>query len=129
MSTVLVVDDELALAEIVALSLAEEGYDTAVALDGRQGLELARRMSPDVIITDLMMPIMDGWALCVVLQEDPLLSSVPIVVMSAAVGRAFDQRCRYAAFLRKPFELAELLRVVAQLLGGGDQANAHPTRA
>jgi CheY-like chemotaxis protein len=129
MSTVLVVDDELALAEIVALSLAEEGYETAVALNGRQGLELARRMRPDVIITDLMMPIMDGWAMCVVLQQDPRLRSVPIVVMSAALGRALDERCRFAAFLQKPFELRELLQTVAELVPGGDQANAHPTRA
>ena len=68
---ILIVDDEMHITHVLAFKLEREGFGVVVANDGETALELARAQSPDLIITDLQMPIMDGLEMCAKLRDDP----------------------------------------------------------
>jgi DNA-binding response OmpR family regulator len=78
--TILVVEDDQKTAALVVLYLEREGYQTIVAHDGRQALELAQRHKPNFVILDLMLPVLDGWEVCRQLRQS---SDVPILILSA----------------------------------------------
>ena len=113
MTTILVVDDEEPILQLVGELLQDEGYTTLRAYQGAQALELARRARPDLVLTDLMMPIMSGAELCRCLKHDPTTRDVPVVVMSAA-GRVRVDDLDCDEFLAKPFDLDALLALVAR---------------
>ncbi len=111
--TVLVIDDDegirIALAEILEMF----GYHVAVAADGQEGVELLRLgLEPNVIVLDLMMPRMDGWAFLARLRSDPKFQDVPVVVASAV---AYDRPEGADVWLQKPFDVGQLDREVARL--------------
>ena len=116
MTTVLVVEDEEPVQQLVADLLEDEGYHVLVAPDGAQGLALAREAAPDLVITDLMMPVLGGLELCGRLRADARTRGVPIIVMSAA-GRATADAAGVKAFLAKPFDLDALLALVVEHAG------------
>lgn len=121
MATVLVVEDEFGIAELLDAVLTEEGYQVVTAMNGRDGLELLARERPVLVISDYMMPVMDGAILLTRIRADPALQGIPVVMMSSMTEAAIAQRCTgYTAFLRKPFKLFELLDVVEQVLEKGD---------
>lgn len=110
---VLLVEDDLDLRDVVQDVLEEEGYDVIPAADGRQALEYLRVTSrsadaPALLILDLMMPIVSGWAVLEAMRSDPSLR-VPVIVVSAGAG---SRPNGVAAFLRKPFNLSDLLSTV-----------------
>jgi signal transduction histidine kinase/CheY-like chemotaxis protein len=114
---VLLVDDDPEILEATGQVLREWGYAVDEAPDGLTALSLARKSRPDLMLVDLMMPVMDGWALIRRLRDEKLIADVPLVVFSAdrdARDRARDLDA--AAALRKPFELEELQDVVERLL-------------
>ncbi|GIW71481.1 MAG: hypothetical protein KatS3mg102_1023 [Planctomycetota bacterium] len=115
---VLVVEDNPDLRTFIAYGLAEH-YRVETAADGLQALECARRRRPDLIVTDVMMPRMDGHELCRQLRQQPLLASVPVVLLTARAGvEAVVEGlgCGADDYLTKPFELRELrARIEAQL--------------
>ena len=97
--------------------LREWGYAVDEAADGATALSLARKTRPDLVLVDLMMPVMDGWTLVRRMREEKLVADVPLVVFSA--DRDARERARdldAAAALRKPFELEELQDIVERLL-------------
>jgi len=114
---VAIVDDDADLRQALADVLQDEGYTCIEARDGREALDLLRRASPkpDVILLDLMMPMMDGWQLQIRLRDDPDLATIPIVVMTAHAGflRAAASIRPGTAVLPKPIDLPRLLEVVA----------------
>jgi len=119
---VLVVDDDRVIQQLLEVNLELEGYDVvATASDGREALEKIGQLKPDLVILDIMMPKMDGLAVCRSLKADPELAKIPIVLLSA---RAQDLDIREGldiganAYLTKPFDPVELLDVVARLLKG-----------
>lgn len=113
MRTILVVDDEWAVADVLESLLDDEGYRVVTASNGRQALERLREVATDVIITDFMMPVMDGSALLEALAADRETASIPVVMMSSLPESAVRERCRgYAAFMRKPFRVPEVLAIV-----------------
>ncbi len=81
--TILVVDDEVDLLELLTYNFEREGYRVETATNGVQGLEAARRAPPDLIVLDIMMPGMDGIDVCRRLRQDPLLQSVPVIMLTA----------------------------------------------
>ena len=92
MYKVLIIDDDPAMTELVALLLKMHGLDAYMANSGEDGLEMIKKISPDVIILDLMMPDMDGWQVCTQVRS---FSAVPILILSALdspglVARALD---------------------------------------
>ncbi|HWO08153.1 MAG TPA: ATP-binding protein [Polyangiaceae bacterium] len=116
--SVLVVEDTPDVARIIRLALHHE-FRVLVAGDGQQGLELARRYRPSVIITDLMMPRMDGLALTAELRRDPETRQIPIVMLSARSD--VDDKVRgletgVSAYLGKPFAASEIVSTVRSLM-------------
>lgn len=116
---VLIVDDEIEHAEICALLLRRRGYDVAVAPTGRDAVELAQLLKPDLILLDLFMPSLDGIATATSLQEQPDTRNVPIVFLSACGDVALrDQAIAVAGadYLPKPFHASELIACVERSL-------------
>lgn len=115
MKRLLIVDDELAIVEALQDILSVEGYDIVTAFNGAEGLQRMADAKPDLVLLDLMMPVMDGREMLRRMREDASLQGIPVVVMSA--GRISDEERRSSArFLAKPFELDVLLDTIAELL-------------
>ena len=118
MATVLVVDDEFGISTLLKDVFEDEGHRVLMATNGRQALDRVAEDRPDIVLTDFMMPVMDGAALIKALAADPLLKGIPILVMSSMPEATVAERCSgYATFVRKPFKIYEVLDVVAGLLG------------
>jgi DNA-binding response OmpR family regulator len=113
---VLVADDEDPIRELVAAALEEEGYRVMRAHNGAGALTLALAVRPNLVITDLMMPSIDGAELCRQLKADARMRGVPVVIMSAA-ERANAIPADADGFLAKPFELDALLALVGRYAG------------
>jgi CheY-like chemotaxis protein len=111
MSKLLIVDDEVAILEALTDILSVEGYEVATAANGAEGLKRAGEDRPDLILLDLMMPVMDGQEMLRRLKESPDLRAIPVVVMSA--GRVSKSELQGSRFLAKPFELDDLLDTVS----------------
>src|SRR5689334_3083773 len=106
MKTILIVDDEFGIAEVLADALMDDGYRIVVASNGRQGLERLAEERPDLILLDVTMPLMDGAAMGLAVRADPAHNGIPIVMMSALPEANLRERfIGYNEFLRKPFRL------------------------
>ena len=114
--TLLVVEDEPSIAELVRLILEGAGHRVTVAGDGRAALRRLGEAPYDLVVSDVLLPFLDGAALARAMQADPALRAIPLVLMSAGHVAA-DGAAPHAAFLRKPFDLEELLAIVGRLLG------------
>lgn len=113
MRTVLVVDDEFGVAEVLEAVLQDEGFRVVTAINGRQGLERAAEAQPDIIMLDVMMPIMGGAAMLAALRSDPRFGQVPVILMSSLDEATARETCSgFQAFLRKPFRIADMLAVL-----------------
>jgi len=110
---VLVVDDDRAIRGFVAEVLEDEGYEVRTAGNGCEALEVSRIWTPDLIVLDLMMPIMDGWTFRARQRGLDALSKVPVVVTSAAASlRADRDALDPCVLLPKPFAIDDLLGAV-----------------
>lgn len=117
MQTVLVVDDEFGVAEVLQSILEDEGYRVATAINGKQALARLGELTPDLIMLDYMMPIMDGTQTLSAIRKDEVFASIPIIMMSSLEEAAVRETCTgYNIFLRKPFRAVMVLKLVAQLL-------------
>ena len=119
MTTVLVVEDDDAIRNNITRLLKLEGYEIAAAINGALGLARARELRPDVIISDIGMPEMDGFQMLEALRADPALSSTPLMLLTALDDRASMRRGMTAGaddYLAKPFTRVELLEAIAGLL-------------
>jgi CheY-like chemotaxis protein len=117
MSTILIVEDDTHIRNVLAEVLEDEGYTTLRAENGQLALQaLASTSRPDLIITDIMMPVMDGLRLCASVQADPEIASIPIMVMSAGNNQYLAEGCRCAGFLAKPFQITTVLDMVSTVL-------------
>ena len=115
MKKVLIVDDDNAIRQLVARILEMAGYETCTARDGHEALEQFRAERPDLVATDVVMPLMDGFELCRRIRE---FSSVPIIVMTGFGTMYRSEAVRVGAnlFLAKSLGADELLSHVASLL-------------
>jgi circadian clock protein KaiC len=110
---VVIVDDEFGLAELVAEVLAEKGYATAIAINGQLGLALLRERRPDLVLVDLMMPVMNGSDMLREMRADPELAKIPAVVMTALPEAVpAEDGATLDAVLQKPFTPERLVEVV-----------------
>ena len=118
---ILVVDDHQPIAILLVGFLKRSGFDTCTACDGREALEVFQREQPDLLITDVAMPHMDGLELS---RQVRAISNIPIIIMTGGSGRhlkaAFDAGAD--SYLLKPFDLVELKTQINLLL-----ANAEPS--
>jgi DNA-binding response OmpR family regulator len=116
-SRVLVVDDDALIRDTLATALGDEGYAVRVATDGRAALDTLGSWQPDVIVLDLMMPVMDGRAFRVAQRSVAETAHIPVIVLSAA--HEIHTRAvglEPAAIFAKPFDLGALLDAIAGVL-------------
>jgi DNA-binding response OmpR family regulator len=116
---ILVVDDEPDIVELVAFNLEAEGYEVITATDGMQALNRARAILPDLIVLDLMLPELDGLAVCEILRRLPSTGSIPIIILTAWKGeltRMIGLDYGAGDYLTKPFSPRELVNRVNHTL-------------
>jgi CheY-like chemotaxis protein len=124
--TVLVVDDNTDAVDALGQILEYEGYTVGTAYDGREALEYLRdHPTPDLIVLDLMMPIMNGWELRAELAKVPAFAKVPIVVMTALAQAA---EIEADAIVAKPIDLKRLLLIMGRLLARRADTDGSPSR-
>jgi two-component system phosphate regulon response regulator PhoB len=116
---VLIVEDEPSLTEVLSYNLRREGYEVAVAHDGREGLRKAQMLLPDVVILDLMLPGMGGLEICKELRASPATSGIPVIMLTARAEET-DQIVGFAVgaddYVTKPFSVKVLLQRIKVLL-------------
>lgn len=116
---ILVVDDDPAILVCVSMALEDEGYDVETATNGAKALEAVQQAAPALILLDMRMPVMDGWAFARAYRQLPS-PHVPIIVLTAARdAAAYADEVVAAAHLAKPFDLNELLHMVAHFTERG----------
>jgi len=115
--------DERALRKVMEMVLEDEGYEVLTAVDGREGLAQIAKATPDLIITDYMMPEMDGAEMVRRIKSDPDTSHIPILLMSAALPADLPERRMVDCFLEKTGELTSLLSTIRRLLAGASAGN------
>ncbi len=121
MKSIVVVDDEFGLADVLAATLSDIGYDVRTAANGVQGLEVMEAHAPDLVILDYMMPLLDGPGVLEAMRANPRFASAAVVMMSAMPETVVSERCHgYVAFLRKPFDFDAVLGAVKHALGEFD---------
>lgn len=116
---VLVVDDEIHIIHVVAIKLRSNGYEVITASNGSEAFELALSQCPDIVVTDLQMPVMDGMELVEKLRQCPQTKDIPIIMLT---GRSFtiDEQKKEQMHLNdclgKPFSPKELLKKIEDIL-------------
>ena len=114
--SVLIVEDDRNIAELLQMYLEKEGYAVTVAQDGGQGLSKFRAIRPDLVLLDVMMPVMDGWAVCRAIREE---SATPVIMLTAK-GETDDKVHGLKAgaddYITKPFEMKEVLARIEAVL-------------
>ena len=113
--SVLIVEDNMDTYELVNFILQKDGFDTFLAVNGRDGVDAAIKQKPDLIIMDLSMPEMDGWAATSLIKRNPTVKSIPVIVLTAHAlpgdrQRAMDAGCDQ--YITKPMDLEDLVRYV-----------------
>jgi two-component system, OmpR family, phosphate regulon response regulator PhoB len=117
LAIVLIVDDEEPVREALAYVLTAKGYEVRLAIHGAQALELIAQEHPDLVLTDVMMPVLNGVELCRRLKAREDTQNIPVILMTAS-GRNVTDGAGGDAYLAKPFSLPDVEAVVAQLLSG-----------
>ena len=114
--TVLVVEDDKNIAELLQMYLEKEGYAVTVAYDGGQGLSKFRAIKPDLVLLDVMMPVMDGWSVCKTIRSE---AETPIIMLTAK-GETDDKVAGLKSgaddYVTKPFEMKEVLARIEAVL-------------
>lgn len=128
--TIVIVEDEANIVELVKYNLDREGYRTVYANDGRKGLELIKQELPDLVILDLMLPELDGLSVCKQLRSDAQTKSIPIIILTAKseeADRVLGLEMGADDYVTKPFSPRELVaRVRAVLRRSGAADDAEP---
>ena len=131
-ATILIVEDEQDIRELLAYNLEKEGYATVQAADGKEGLELARSRKPDLILLDLMLPKMDGLAVCRELERDSGTVRIPIIMLTARgedVDRILGFELGADDYVVKPFNIRELLLRIRAILRRQVMVESNPVLA
>lgn len=117
--SILVVDDDPVIREVVSLNLKLRGYDVYSVSNGLDALEAVEEISPDLVVLDVIMPDLDGWEVCKIIKDND--ESIQVLMLTAKdterdklIGRAI---MRADAYVTKPFDIDELLKAVERLIG------------
>ena len=124
MKKILIIEDELELVSLMRSRLMDHNYEVMSALNGLEGIDLARQEMPDLIILDAMMPKLDGYNVCRMLKFDEKYKKIPIIILTARGSeqdRNIAKQIRADVFLTKPFRSEILLQEIKKFL---DQAKS-----
>jgi DNA-binding response OmpR family regulator len=128
---IVVIEDEADILEVIEYNLTREGYRILTSRDGEDGLALAKREAPDLVLLDLMLPSLDGIEVCRLLKSDPVTSAIPVIMVTAkgeesdavlGLGLGADD------YVRKPFSPKELVARVRAVLRRGPVRNERGPR-
>ncbi|MDD3165421.1 MAG: response regulator transcription factor [Oscillospiraceae bacterium] len=126
--SVLIVEDDNNIAELLRLYLEKAGYSPALASDGGKGLEAYHKLHPDIVLLDVMMPVMDGWAVCRAIRQE---SDTPIIMLTAK-GETDDKVSGLQQgaddYITKPFEMKEVLARIEAVLRRTGEKEAAPSK-
>ena len=112
---ILIVDDEAELVKAVQVRLEANGYEVETAYDGQEAMDKINNMKPDLILLDIVMPVMNGYEVSKKLKSNPDTKEIPIIIFSASQRRNLEKECRELGvtdFIAKPFRTQDLLNTV-----------------
>jgi len=116
---ILVVDDDAELVELISFNLKQAGHSVGTASNGVDAIKKARSLEPDLIVLDVMMPELDGFAVCEILRRDSFTATVPILMLTALsseLGRLAGLGSGASEFITKPFSPRVLVQRIEELL-------------
>ena len=123
---ILIVEDDHDIVEMVEYNLKEEGYETISALNGEDGLRLAKKENPDLIILDIMLPIIDGFEVCRILKNEKVTADIPVIILSAKsqeTDKVVGLELGADDYITKPFSPRELIARIRAILRRGRVLN------
>ena len=116
---ILIVEDEPDILKVVSSRLKKMGYEVLIAVDGKEGVDIAQKEKPDLILLDLRLPLMDGYEVCKRVKADKKLKHIPVILLSASqVARIKEsmKECKADDYIIKPFEPKELLDKIKKFI-------------
>ena len=114
--SILIVEDDNNIADLLRLYLEKEGYQATIAADGTQGIDLYRKLRPDLVLLDVMMPVMDGWSVCKAIRAE---AQTPIIMLTAkgdTDSKVMGLKTGADDYITKPFEMKEVLARIEAVL-------------
>jgi len=121
MAKILLVEDNEMNRDMLSRRLQRRGFDVVIAVDGQEGLDMARSESPDLILMDMSLPVLDGWEATRQLKADPTTQAIPVIALTAHAMAGDREKTLEAGcqdYDTKPIELPRLLGKINALLGG-----------
>ncbi len=121
MAKILLIEDNAMNRDMLSRRLARKGYEVVIAIDGQQGIEMARSETPDLILMDMSLPVVDGWEATRQLKSAPETQSIPVIALTAHAMAGDREKAVEAGcndYDIKPIELPRLLEKIEALLGG-----------
>lgn len=116
---ILIIEDEKDMVNVLKIRLSSMGYDVIAGYDGQEGLSLAQKHNPDLIILDLMLPKMDGYKVCRILKFDDKYKNIPVIIYTARThdsDRRLAEECGANAFIPKTLGQSVLIDRIKKLL-------------
>lgn len=120
MSKILLVEDNEMNRDMLSRRLERKGYDVVIAVDGQAGVEMTSSETPDVVLMDLSLPVMDGWEATRRIKADPVTQSIPVIALTAHAMKEDEQKARDAGcddYDTKPVNFQRLLGKIETFLG------------
>ena len=128
-TSVLIVEDDKNIAELLQMYLEKQGYAVTIALDGGKGLEKFRTIKPDLVLLDVMMPVMDGWAVCRAIRAESQTPVIMLTAKSEVDDKVAGLRSGADDYITKPFEMREVLARIEAVLRRSDRVSGEkPSR-
>jgi two-component system response regulator VicR len=125
--TIVCIEDEPAMIELVKLILKNRGFEVMGASGGQEGLDMIARIKPDLVLLDLMMPDMNGWDVYQQMKADDVMKDIPVIVVTAKAQNIDKVLGLYIAkvedYITKPFSPADLLKSIENVLSGRSEAS------
>lgn len=122
MPKILIVEDNEMNRDMLSRRLERRGFAVVMAVDGRQGVEMTRGEKPDLVLMDMSLPVMDGWAATRAIKEDPELARIPVIALTAHAMEGDREKAMAAGcddYDTKPIELPRLLEKIGKFLPNG----------
>lgn len=117
---ILIVEDEESLLKLESILFSSKGYSVTGVMDGKSALEEVQANKPDLVILDIMLPVMDGFEVCRQIKENPETRHIPVVMLTAKKNSqdlAHGQQVGCDAYITKPFKSSKVLETIQELIG------------
>lgn len=124
---IIIADDDVHALLLLQINLVKEGYDVITARNGQEALELTQQHKPDLVILDVMMPIMDGWDALAGIRQNPETTEMLVILLTALASDSDVARGLYRGadlYISKPYDPPEMMLMVERLLQGEELSQA-----